>query len=208
MRKFIEKLVEGGFLISGSVSSFTILLIIVFLFKEAAGLFNSPEVEEGYILAVNQENPVEHLSPEQIMDVFDANITNWEDLNGENQDILVFRFSDLTNYYTEEELGEEFQYVPEKINELIHKEPGIIAFFPEQYKSENFTGKSYREPRSNLRSSLEGRMVSYLRSRSDLWLDPSITRHTFSKYRRDRLIPPLRSSGSDLYGRDCQYKNP
>ena len=55
MRKFIEKLVEGGFLISGSVSSFTILLIIVFLFKEAAGLFNSPEVEEGYILAVNQE---------------------------------------------------------------------------------------------------------------------------------------------------------
>lgn len=75
MRKFIEKLVEGGFLISGSVSSFTILLIIVFLFKEAAGLFNSPEVEEGYILAVNQENPVEHLSPEQIMDVFDANIT-------------------------------------------------------------------------------------------------------------------------------------
>ena len=207
MRKFIEKLVEGGFLISGSVSSFTILLIIVFLFKEAAGLFNSPEVEEGYILAVNQENPVEHLSPEQIMDVFDANITNWEDLNGENQDILVFRFSDLTNYYTEEELGEEFQYVPEKINELIHKEPGIIAFFPEQYKSENFTGKIISGATINLES-LEGRNGILPRSRSDLWLDPSITRHTFSKYRRDRLIPPLRSSGSDLYGRDCQYKNP
>lgn len=157
MRKFIEKLVEGGFLISGSVSSFTILLIIVFLFKEAAGLFNSPEVEEGYILAVNQENPVEHLSPEQIMDVFDANITNWEDLNGENQDILVFRFSDLTNYYTEEELGEEFQYVPEKINELIHKEPGIIASFRNNTSRRTLREKSYREPRSNLRSSLEGR---------------------------------------------------
>ena len=208
MRKFIEKLVEGGFLISGSVSSFTILLIIVFLFKEAAGLFNSPEVEEGYILAVNQENPVEHLSPEQIMDVFDANITNWEDLNGENQDILVFRFSDLTNYYTEEELGEEFQYVPEKINELIHKEPGIIAFFPEQYKSENFTGNHIGSHDQTFGVLWRDEMVSYLRSRSDLWLDPSITRHTFSKYRRDRLIPPLRSSGSDLYGRDCQYKNP
>lgn len=34
-------------------------------------------------------------------------------------------------------------------------------------------------------------MVSYLRSRSDLWLDPSITRHTFSKYRRDRLSLPF-----------------
>ena len=164
MRKFIEKLVEGGFLISGSVSSFTILLIIVFLFKEAAGLFNSPEVEEGYILAVNQENPVEHLSPEQIMDVFDANITNWEDLNGENQDILVFRFSDLTNYYTEEELGEEFQYVPEKINELIHKEPGIIAFFPEQYKSENFTGKIISGATIKPSESLRDEMVSDLNS--------------------------------------------
>lgn len=157
MRKFIEKLVEGGFLISGSVSSFTILLIIVFLFKEAAGLFNSPEVEEGYILAVNQENPVEHLSPEQIMDVFDANITNWEDLNGENQDILVFRFSDLTNYYTEEELGEEFQYVPEKINELIHKEPGLSHSFRNNTSRKTLREKSYREPRSSLRNSLEGR---------------------------------------------------
>ena len=134
MRKFIEKLVEGGFLISGSVSSFTILLIIVFLFKEAAGLFNSPEVEEGYILAVNQENPVEHLSPEQIMDVFDANITNWEDLNGENQDILVFRFSDLTNYYT-----------------------GLSHSFRNNTSRKTLREKSYREPRSSLRNSLEGR---------------------------------------------------
>ena len=203
MRKFIEKLVEGGFLISGSVSSFTILLIIVFLFKEAAGLFNSPEVEEGYILAVNQENPVEHLSPEQIMDVFDANITNWEDLNGENQDILVFRFSDLTNYYTEEELGEEFQYVPEKINELIHRILSGTIQVGELY------GKNHIGSHDQTFGVLwRDEMVSYLRSRSDLWLDPSITRHTFSKYRRDRLIPPLRSSGSDLYGRDCQYKNP
>ena len=139
------------------------------------------------------------------MDVFDANITNWEDLNGENQDILVFRFSDLTNYYTEEELGEEFQYVPEKINELIHKEPGIIAFFPEQYKSENFTGKIISGATIKP-SEFFGGTKWY--PTSDLWFDPSITRHTFSKYRRDRLIPPLRSSGSDLYGRDCQYKNP
>lgn len=141
MRKFIEKLIEGGLRISGSVTSFTILLIIFFLFKEAAGLFHSPEVEEGYVLAVNKENPVGHLSPEQIMDIFDANITNWKDIDGKDQEILVFRFSDLTNYYTEEELGDEFQYVPEKISELVNKEPGIIAFFPEQYKAETFQGK-------------------------------------------------------------------
>lgn len=49
-------------------------------------------------------------------------------------------------------------------------------------------------------------MVSDLNSRSDLWADPSITRNAVGKYRCDRLIPPLRSSGSDLYGRDRQYK--
>ena len=128
-------------LLSGSVSSLAILLIIVFLFKEAGGLFNSPAVEEGYVLALNKDNSVDHLSSEQIMDIFDANITNWEEVGGANQEILVFRFSDLTNYYAEEELGDEFQYVPEKINELIAKEPGIIAFFPDQYKVENFQGK-------------------------------------------------------------------
>lgn len=82
MRKFIEKLVEGGLLLSGSVTSLTILLIIFFLFKEATGLFNSPSVEEGYVLAVNQENPVRHLSPEKIMDIFDSEITNWNEVGG------------------------------------------------------------------------------------------------------------------------------
>lgn len=141
VRKFIEKLIEGGLRISGGVTSFTILLIIFFLFKEAGGLFQSPEIEEGYVLAVNKENPVGHLSPEQIMDIFDANITNWKDIDGKDQEILVFRFSDLTNYYTEEELGDEFQFVAEKISELVSKEPGIIAFFPEQYQAEPFQGK-------------------------------------------------------------------
>lgn len=145
MRRFFEKIVEGGFLISGSVTSFAILLIILFLFKEAGGLFNSPVVEDGYVIAVHKDNPVKHLSAEKIMDIFDSEITNWNDVsekeNGINQDILVFRFSDLTNYYTEEELGSEYQYIPEKISELVSKEPGIIAFFPAQYLASDFKGR-------------------------------------------------------------------
>lgn len=140
MRKFFEKIVEGGLLISGSVTSFTILLIVFFLFKEASGLFSSPVVEEGYVLAVNKGNDVSHLSPETIMDIFDAKITNWKEVNGKDEEILVFRFSDLTQYYSEEELGDEFQYVPEKISELVGKEPGIIAFFPQQYLADPFAG--------------------------------------------------------------------
>ena len=145
MRRFFEKIVEGGFLISGSVTSFAILLIILFLFKEAGGLFSSPVVEDGYVIAVHKDNPVKHLSAEKIMDIFDSEITNWNDVSekekGIDHDILVFRFSDLTNYYTEEELGDEFQYIPEKISELVSKEPGIIAFFPAQYLAEDFKGR-------------------------------------------------------------------
>ena len=151
MRKFFEKIVEGGLLISGSVSSFTILLIVFFLFKEAGGLFNTPATEEGYVLAVNKSNDVGKLSPEKIMDIFDGNITNWKDISGMDQDILIFRFSDLTNYYTEEELGDEFQYVPQKISELVAKEPGIIAFFPKQYLLEKgFQGKVLPEEKITL----------------------------------------------------------
>lgn len=141
MRKFFEKIVEGGLLISGSISSFTILLIIFFLFKEGAGLFNSPAVEEGYVLAVNKSNPVETLSPEKIMDIFDAKISNWKEVGGKDEEILPFRFSDLAQYYREEELGNEFQYVPEKISELVADTPGILAFFPRQYLPPDFQGK-------------------------------------------------------------------
>lgn len=141
MRQWIEKLVEGALRLSGSITSLAILLMIVFLFKEAGGLFNSPEVEEGYILALHEDNPVGRLSPEQIMDIFDEEVTNWKEVGGKDEAILVFRFSDLPQYDTEAELGDEFQYVPDKINELIRNEAGIIAFFPDQYKPADFQGK-------------------------------------------------------------------
>nr|MCQ5195815.1 hypothetical protein [Parabacteroides merdae] len=68
-----------------------------------------------------------------------------------DQDILILRFSDLTNYYTEEELGDEFQYVPQKISEQVAKEPGIIAFFPKQYLLEKgFQGKVLPEEKITL----------------------------------------------------------
>lgn len=141
MRKFFEKIVEGGLLISGSISSFAILLIIFFLFKEATGLFNSPTVEEGYVLAVNQENPIKEISPENTKRIFDSEITNWKNIGGQDVEIVVFRLADLTNYFTEEELGPEFEHVPQKISELVSKEKGIIAFVPDQYIAKDFQGK-------------------------------------------------------------------
>ena len=140
VKRFLEKLVEGALLISGSVTSITILLIVIFLFKEAAGLFNSPVIEEGYVLALNKSNPVKDLNSYQIKQIFDGEITNWDEVGGKEEPIEVVRLSDLTNYYTEEELGAEFENIPAKASELTSKHPGIILFLPTQYVSKNFNG--------------------------------------------------------------------
>lgn len=140
MKRFIEKLVEGALLISGSITSITILLIIIFLFKEATGLFNSPVIEEGYVLAFNKSNPVKKLNAYQIKQIFDGEITNWDEVGGKEEPIEVVRLSDMTNYYTEEELGAEFENIPAKASELTAKHPGIILFLPKQYVAKNFDG--------------------------------------------------------------------
>jgi phosphate transport system permease protein len=141
MKRFLEKLVEGTLMISGSLTSITILLIIIFLFKEGIGLFNSPEVEKGYVLSVNRSNPVNSLSPLEVKDIFDEEITNWKEVGGADEEIMVFRFDDIFYFYPEEELGENFELLPDRLNDVVKEHTNIIAFLPEKYLSANFQGK-------------------------------------------------------------------
>ena len=138
MKRFFEKLVEGALLISGSITSITILLIILFLFKEASGLFTSPVIEEGYVLAFNKSNPVKKLTSYEIKEIFDGKISNWNEVGGKNEAIELVRLSDLTKYYTEAELGANFENIPAKASELTGKHPGIVLFLPTQYVGKNF----------------------------------------------------------------------
>ena len=109
MKKVFERIIEGILTCSGFVTSITILLIVLFLFTEAFGLFSSKVIEEGYVLALNKDNKVSELTPMQIKDVFDEEITNWKELGGEDLPIRVFRLEDITHYYSEEELGEAYE---------------------------------------------------------------------------------------------------
>ncbi len=84
MKKVFERIIEGILTCSGFVTSITILLIVLFLFTEAFGLFSSKVIEEGYVLALNKDNKVSELTPMQIKDVFDEEITNWKELGGED----------------------------------------------------------------------------------------------------------------------------
>ena len=133
MKKVFERIIEGILTCSGFVTSITILLIVLFLFTEAFGLFSSKVIEEGYVLALNKDNKVSELTPMQIKDVFDEEITNWKELGGEDLLIRVFRLEDITHYYSEEELGEAYENAGAKIMELIQKTPGIVAFIPQKF---------------------------------------------------------------------------
>ena len=133
MRRCFEKIVEGLLACSGFVTSLTIVLIVLFLFSEALGLFGSKVVEDGYVLALNRQNTVSGLTPAQIKRVFDEEITNWQELGGEDLPIRLFRLEDVTRYYTEEQLGEAYENAGACITQLVERTPGIIAFVPGQF---------------------------------------------------------------------------
>jgi phosphate transport system permease protein len=133
IRRIAERLAEAMLTLSGSVTSLAILLIIVFLFREGLGLFNSPSVEKGYALCIYSSNPVEHLTPHQVKQIFDWELTDWSEAGGRQGEIVPFRFDELFSLYSEEALGEAYERVPERLGEVIARTPDIIAFVPEQY---------------------------------------------------------------------------
>ena len=129
MKKLFEKIIEGVLACSGFVTSITIVLIILFLFSEALGLFNSRVIEEGYVLALNKDNKVSELTPAQIKNVFDEEITNWNEVGGQDMPIRLFRLEDITQYYTEEELGAAYEHAGVKITELVDVRQALLLLY-------------------------------------------------------------------------------
>ena len=132
-KRFAERFIEGILTISGSITSLAVLLIVVFLFKEGFGLFGNSAVENGYVIALNAENPVRKLTSYEIKEIFDYEIENWQELGGNDDEIVPFRFEEIFNYYSEDEMGENYELLPQRIAEHIAENPNIIAFFPEKY---------------------------------------------------------------------------
>jgi len=119
--------------LSGGVTSLAILLIIIFLFKEGLGLFNNPVVENGYALCVHSSNPIRQLLPQQIKKIFDGEITNWSEVGEKKGEITPFRLDEIFSIYPENEFGEAYELLPQKLGEVVEQNPNIIAFLPKQY---------------------------------------------------------------------------
>lgn len=128
-------------MISGTVTSLTVVLIVFFLFKEGLGVFNKSPVEEGYVIAVNKSNPMSRISSEDVKNIYDQKITHWNELGWKKDSIVLFRLEDISNYYSDEEIGENFEGLPSCLSRLTDSIPEIIAFFPEKYLAKDFKGK-------------------------------------------------------------------
>jgi phosphate transport system permease protein len=156
-KKFLEKFIEGLLMLSGTVTTLTVVLIVFFLFKEGIGVFSKKPVEDGYVIAVNNKNPINKLSSEQIKNIYDQKITNWKELGVTPDSIILFRLEDISNYYSEAEIGENFEGLPICISRLTDSLPNIIAFFPEKYIDKNFKGKQLEIDKVKLSEFLTGK---------------------------------------------------
>ena len=132
MRKIVDIVAKRLLTVSGFVTSVVILLIVGFLFTEGAGLFRSKVVEEGYVLAVNPENPVNVLTAAEIKDVFDEEIVNWKEVGGKDEPISLFRLEDMEKRFTPEQLGAQYEHCGTLLDSLIAADSRIIAFVPKK----------------------------------------------------------------------------
>lgn len=139
--RLIEKIIEGALGISSTVTSLAVLLIVIFLFGEGISLFGDKPIEKGFILAVNKANNSTQLSALQIKNVFDGKIVNWKKVGGDDRPITVFTINDVEQFFAEEEIGPNLEFLPQRINELVKKDTGIIAYVPEKNISADFEGK-------------------------------------------------------------------
>jgi phosphate transport system permease protein len=139
--KFFEKFIEAALLVSGTFTSVIVLLIILFLFSEGAGLFRESPMEKGSVVALNRSNPVNSLSPEELKNIFDQKIVLWKALGGTADSIKLFRVDDIAKYYTESQIGSNFEHLDSCISDYVGKTPNVVAFFPKEYAKADFKGK-------------------------------------------------------------------
>jgi phosphate transport system permease protein len=140
IKRFIEKITRGVLFTSSMVTSVTVLLVVIFLFREGIGLFNQTSVENHYVLATHPDNKVKELTSKQVKDIFNQDITNWTEIGGADQEIEIISIDALAALFTEEELGPDFKNLPDLIEKYILDHPNLIASFPDIYLKKDFKG--------------------------------------------------------------------
>lgn len=156
-RKILEKFAEGILLSSSTITSLTVILIILFLFREGLGIFTRSPLEKNYVIAVSDVNPVKDLSSEQMKAIFNQDITNWSSVGGNQDSIILFTVNEISEYFTEEELGPSLEHLPDRLNDFISGHPGALMYVSEKSLPEKFNGHPIHVKNISLKDFLFGR---------------------------------------------------
>lgn len=139
--RYLKAFIESTFLVSSTVTTATVLLIVFFLFSEGISVFKQSPVEGNNIVAVHPATNIKSLNTADIKNIYDQHIRNWNELGGSNDTIIRFTFNDISDYFTEEETGHNFERLPFLLDSLVYNTPGMIAVYPDEYTDKNFRSK-------------------------------------------------------------------
>jgi len=140
-QRIYEKMITGILFSSSTITSLTVILIVVFLFREGIVLFKSTPTQKDYIIAVSSENTIPIISSNELANIFNKDITNWKYLGGRNDSIILLTINDLAGIFTEAELGPELENLPTKVNEFVSANPGVILYLSKDQIPVNFVGR-------------------------------------------------------------------
>jgi phosphate transport system permease protein len=153
-KKFIknlgEKLIHGLLTLSGSITSIIVILIVIFLFKEGAGLFNRSTLGDDMVLAVNKSNPLNKIKAAKVKAIFDQEVTNWKQVGGKNDSIVIIRLDNLSTYFTEEQLGANLENVGACVSKLTDSLSGAVVYVQKKFIIKGFKGKILPEEHLSL----------------------------------------------------------
>ncbi len=116
------------------------MLIIIFLFQNGFKLFNQHPYEEPTALVTSADVKHRILTNEEIKEIFDQNITNWNEVGGDDKEIQIATLDNIASSATEEELGTDMENLGIIINKYFAEQKGTISFFPEKYLNKEFPG--------------------------------------------------------------------
>jgi phosphate transport system permease protein len=133
---------ESFIKVSGWASSFIVLVIIIFLFREGASLFWSTPLEKGLVIAVHPSNPVKSIREQDLHRVLAGEITDWKELGGTTAPIFslntnniesTFKKLKLVKKRPEEIVGQQYERFHAVLDSLMQHQPGALFIFQRKY---------------------------------------------------------------------------
>ncbi len=137
LNKILGQLIQIIIYASGVTSALIVCLIVIFLFREGAGLFSRIPLTETFAVAVHSDNPISVLEPLEIRQVIEKDLTKWSQTTEWEHPVELLTMDEIGEYFTEEELGADFEFLNQRIAEFLTTRKGALAILPKDYLPQN-----------------------------------------------------------------------